>query len=219
MVKMEKKKNNKLLIAALALIAVVFVITAVISARSAYNKRIAEEKLTEVDFYSMQQFCGKNASAVMDAIASGKKEKLEKQLPGAEGIDDVMGFADWSKADFKGAVSMGAGSLSASPDENGMMDISEKFIVQAGDDKYVLFIETLTSRWGRENEGVSAVATLDEIGISEIRLRDTMLRAVNATELFANARKKNLQNAALKRSWKRTLSGSCHPHCTHRRRN
>ena len=135
MVKMEKKKNNKLLIAALALIAVVFVITAVISARSAYNKRIAEEKLTEVDFYSMQQFCGKNASAVMDAIASGKKEKLEKQLPGAEGIDDVMGFAD----------------------ENGMMDISEKFIVQAGDDKCVLFIETLTSRWGRENEGVSAV--------------------------------------------------------------
>ena len=157
MVKMEKKKNNKLLIAALALMAVVFVITAVISARSAYNKRIAEEKLTEVDFYSMQQFCGKNASAVMDAIASGKKEKLEKQLPDAEGIDDVMGFADWSKADFKGAVSMGAGSLSASPDENGMMDISEKFIVQAGDDKYVLFIETLTSRWGRENEGVSAV--------------------------------------------------------------
>ena len=37
------------------------------------------------------------------------------------------------------------------------------------------------------DEGISAVATLDEIGISEIRLRDTMLRAVNATELFANA--------------------------------
>ena len=36
-------------------------------------------------------------------------------------------------------------------------------------------------------EGISSVAVLDEIGISEIRLRDTMLRAVNATELFANA--------------------------------
>ena len=34
---------------------------------------------------------------------------------------------------------------------------------------------------------MSSVAVLDEIGISEIRLRDTMLRAVNATELFANA--------------------------------
>lgn len=154
---MEKKKNNRLLITVLALLAVVFVITAVISARSAYNKRIAEEKLTEADFYSMQEFCGQNASAVMNALASGNKDKLQKLMPGAEGIDDVMGFADWSKADLKGAVSMGAGSLSASPDKDGMMDISEKFIVQAGDDKYVLFIETLTSRWGRENEGVSAV--------------------------------------------------------------
>lgn len=154
---MEKKKNNRLLITALALLAVVFVITAVISARSAYNKRIAEEKLTEVDFYSMQEFCGQNSTAVMDALASGNKAKLEKLMPGAEGIDDVMGFADWSKADLKNAVSMGAGSLSASPDKNGMMDISEKFIVQAGDDKYVLFIETITSRWGRKNEGVSSV--------------------------------------------------------------
>ncbi len=154
---MEKKKSNRLLITTLVFLAVVFVITAVISACSAYNKRMAEEKLTEVDFYSMQEFCGQNASAVMNALASGKKERLEKQMPDAEGIDDVMGFADWSKADFKNAVSMGAGSLSASPDENGMMDISEKFIVQAGDDKYVLFIETITSRWGRKNEGLSSV--------------------------------------------------------------
>ena len=32
---------------------------------------------------------------------------------------------------------------------------------------------------------MSAIATLEEIGISEIRLRDTLLRATNATELFA----------------------------------
>ena len=68
-----------------------------------------------------------------------------------------MEFADWSKADFKNAESLGAGSLTAAPDESGRMDVSERFFVEAGDKKYVLFIETLTSRWGRKNEGVTAV--------------------------------------------------------------
>ena len=36
-------------------------------------------------------------------------------------------------------------------------------------------------------EGVSAIAVLDEIGFSEVRLSDTLLRATNASELFAKA--------------------------------
>ena len=35
-----------------------------------------------------------------------------------------------------------------------------------------------------DEEGVSAIKTLDDIGIAEIRLRDTLLRATNASELF-----------------------------------
>ena len=38
-----------------------------------------------------------------------------------------------------------------------------------------------------DEEGISAIATLQEIGVAEIRLRDTLLRAVNANELFAEA--------------------------------
>ena len=38
-----------------------------------------------------------------------------------------------------------------------------------------------------DEEGESAIAVLDEIGIREVRLRDTLLRSVNATELFASA--------------------------------
>lgn len=49
---------------------------------------------------------------------------------------------------------------------------------------FQLFIERLSQM---SDEGISAVAALDEIGVSEIRLRDTMLRAVNATDLFARA--------------------------------
>ncbi len=166
---MKKKRSNKILIAALILLAVVFVITAITVSKSTYEKKVAEEKLTEVDFYSMQDFCGKNARAVMDALKSGSKDKLAELMPGAAGMDDVMAFADWSKADFKKAESMGAGSLTSAPDESGKMDISERFFVEAGDKKYVLFIETLTSRWGRKNEGVTAVGVttyehFDDVG-------------------------------------------------------
>ena len=45
-----------------------------------------------------------------------------------------------------------------------------------------------------DEEGASAIATLNEIGINEIRLRDTLLRATNATELFAGTQA--LANAA-----------------------
>lgn len=157
---MKRKANKRLLITALILLAIVFALVAAVVSRSTYNKRLAEEKLTELDFYSMQAYCSENASAVMDALKSGKKDKLEALMPGAEGIDELMSFVDWSKADFKKAQSLGAGSLSDAPDENGRMDISEKFIVDAGDSKYVLFIETVTSRLGRQNDGVSAVGAI-----------------------------------------------------------
>lgn len=46
------------------------------------------------------------------------------------------------------------------------------------------FIEGLAQM---DENGESAIAVLDEIGISEVRLRDTLLRSVNATELFTKA--------------------------------
>ena len=47
-----------------------------------------------------------------------------------------------------------------------------------------------------DDEGESAIKTLSDIGINEIRLRDTLLRATNATELFSRAQ--NMANAAWK---------------------
>ena len=46
------------------------------------------------------------------------------------------------------------------------------------------FIERLAQM---DEEGISAIAVLNDIGIAEVRLRDTLLRSVNATELFASA--------------------------------
>lgn len=38
-----------------------------------------------------------------------------------------------------------------------------------------------------DEQGISAIATLQDMGFTEVRLRDTLLRATNATDLFANA--------------------------------
>lgn len=46
------------------------------------------------------------------------------------------------------------------------------------------FIEGLSTA---EERGVSAIAVLEEMGITEIRLRDSLLRAAGAQEVFANA--------------------------------
>lgn len=152
-----KKKSNQILVIALLLIALVFTVTAVRTAGSTYSKKVAGENITEPDFYAMAGYSAENSASVMKALKSGSAEKLGSLLTDPKGAEDVIAFADWSAADFDHAVSMGAGSLSAAPDKDGVMDISERFIVSAGEQKYVLYIETLTSRHGMNNEGVSLV--------------------------------------------------------------
>lgn len=186
---MKNNANKKTLITLLILLAIIFAAVTIRTARSTYDKRLAEENLTELDFFSMQKYCGENAKAVMDALRAGSKDKLDALMLNAAGTDDLLAFADWSKADFSAATSMGAGSLSAAPDENGRMDVSERFIVDAGDSKYVLFIETVTSRWGRNNDGVSAVSATtfehyDETGYDWLGEPDG--QSVLAGELFWN---------------------------------
>ena len=65
---MKTSKSNKILAAALIVLAVIFVLVAVMVSKSTYTRKVAEEKLTDVDFYSMQSFCGENAEAVMAAL-------------------------------------------------------------------------------------------------------------------------------------------------------
>ena len=155
---MSKNRSNKILITALIILALIFALAAYIGSKTAYDKKLAAEQLTELDFNSMQAFSAENSAAVMDALKSGSKGKLEELMLNDGGIDDLLNYAKWNKADFKKAVSLGAGSLTAAPDGAGKMDVSEMLLVDIGDTKYVLFVETLTSRLGRNNEGVTAVA-------------------------------------------------------------
>lgn len=128
------------------------------SANKTYNERLATEKITTLDTYSMNNYCKTNADAVMSALKAGDLAKLESLMLDPQGASSVMEFADWSKADFKNAVSMGSGSLTTKPNKKGRMDVSERFFVNTDNNKYVFFIETVCSRLGRDNDGVSAVA-------------------------------------------------------------
>ena len=141
----------------LLLMAVLFVCVFAVMEVRTFRGRIAAESFDTTDFYSMQRFSSENSDKVLSALGSGNMKKLTGLLDDAEGAEEVMRFADWRKADFDKAVSYGAGSLSTAADSGGRIDIGEKYVVQAGETKYVIYIETLTSRWGRRNEGVSAV--------------------------------------------------------------
>ncbi|MBQ6438866.1 MAG: hypothetical protein IJJ06_01845 [Mogibacterium sp.] len=154
---MKKKKSNRILLTAFLLMVAVFAVAAIMMAKSTYEKKVAAEKITEPDFYSMTEFSAENSKEVMKALKSESAEKLGALMIDSKGAESVTGFAEWSKADFDNAVSLGAGSFSKAPNQKGEMDISERFIVTLGEQKYVLYVETLTSRHGMNNEGVSAV--------------------------------------------------------------
>ena len=156
---MNEIKGKTKLIIFIIILALIFACTAALTARKIISAGRAEAKkeVTSLDKYSMSEYSSKNSEAVFAALKSGDEAALKKLLIDAKGAEDVMGFADWSSADFEKAVSMGSGSLTAKPDKKGRMDESERFFVDTGDSRYVFFIETLTADYGRVNKGVSAI--------------------------------------------------------------
>lgn len=150
--------DKKRIAALLVMMVALFVIALLISSLVTYKSKRANEKLDNVDTYKMESYSETNSAKVMKALASGKSKKLSKLMVSSEGADELMDFADWKNADFKNAVSLGSGSLMKAPDKNGKMEVDERFFVDVDGQKYVLFIESSTSRWGRKNDGVSAIA-------------------------------------------------------------
>ena len=100
------------------------------------------------------------------------------------GIESQMGGSAFSKALIKMEVAAATGgdALEDFARVSGMSasqfkDLWERDAASA----FQAFIVGLSKL---DEEGVSAIKTLDDIGIAEIRLRDTLLRATNASELF-----------------------------------
>lgn len=101
------------------------------------------------------------------------------------GIEAEMGGSAFSKALVKMEVAAATGG-EALEDFARVSDLTaEGFKSLFEADPAAAFQAFITGLSRMDEEGVSAIATLNDIGIAEVRLRDTLLRAVNANELFA----------------------------------
>ena len=112
------------------------------------------------------------------------------------GIEAQMGGSAFSKALVKMEVASATGGQAL--DDFGKVAgmTAQQFKTLWDNDPAAAFQAFIVGLSQMDDEGESAIAVLEEIGIKEIRLRDTLLRATNATELFSRAQ--NMANAAWK---------------------
>ena len=112
-----------------------------------------------------------------------------------------MGGSSLSKALIKMEVAAATGGQALTDFSQVCGLTEEQFRQMWANDPAAVFQKFIEGLAQMDDEGISAIAVLEGIGISEIRLRDTMLRAVNATELFsstqATANKAWQENTAL----------------------
>lgn len=103
------------------------------------------------------------------------------------GIEAQMGGSAFSKALIKMEVASATGGDALEDFGKVAGMTADQFKVLFDSDPAAAFEAFILGLAKMDEEGESAIAVLDEIGIKEVRLRDTMLRAVNATELFQRA--------------------------------
>lgn len=103
------------------------------------------------------------------------------------GIESQMGGSAFSKALIKMevAATTGGDALEDFAKVSGMT--AKQFKALWDSDPAAAFQSFIVGLSKMDEEGESAIATLEEIGIKEVRLRDTLLRSTNATELFSRA--------------------------------
>lgn len=103
------------------------------------------------------------------------------------GIEAQMGGSAFSKALVKMEVASATGgdALEDFAKVSGMT--AKQFKALWDSNPAAAFQSFIVGLSKMDEEGESAIATLEEIGIKEVRLRDTLLRSTNATELFSRA--------------------------------
>ena len=83
------------------------------------------------------------------------------------------------------AVQQGGDGLEQFADVAGMS--ASEFAAAFEDDAAGAIIQFIQGLGNMESEGRSAIAVLDEMGLSDIRMRDALLRAAGASDVFTNA--------------------------------
>lgn len=114
------------------------------------------------------------------------------------GIEAQMGGSAFSKALIKMEVASATGGDALEDFGKVAGMTGQQFKALWDSDPAAAFQSFIVGLSKQDDEGESAIAVLDEIGIKEVRLRDTMLRAVNATDLFSRAQ--NMATSAWKKN-------------------
>ena len=114
------------------------------------------------------------------------------------GIEAQMGGSAFSKALIKMEVASATGGNALEDFGRVAGMTAQQFKALWDSDPAAAFQSFIVGLSKLDDEGESAIAVLDEIGIKEVRLRDTMLRAVNATDLFSRAQ--NMATSAWKKN-------------------
>ena len=83
------------------------------------------------------------------------------------------------------AVQQGGDGLEQFADVAGMS--ASEFAAAFEDDAAGAIIQFIRGLGNMESEGRSAIAVLDDMGLSDIRMRDALLRAAGASDVFTNA--------------------------------
>nr|DAU88143.1 MAG TPA: minor tail protein [Caudoviricetes sp.] len=126
--------------------------------------------------------------------AAGKQVGLtEPQILGFSaalsslGLESEAGGSAFSKAlrKMETAVATGSSALGDFARVAGMT--SEQFAQMWKNNPAEAFQAFIVGLGSMNDEGIGAIATLDEIGITELRLSDTLLRSANATDLISDA--------------------------------
>ena len=102
------------------------------------------------------------------------------------GIEAQMGGSAFSKALVKMEVASATGGEALEDFGKVAGMTGKQFKTLWDNDPAAAFQAFIVGLSKMDEQGMSAIATLNDIGITEIRLRDTLLRATNATDLFAS---------------------------------
>lgn len=123
-----------------------------------YQERVKSETSKELDVYKMQEYAHENATIVLKSLKKGKTKKIINNMRRPANLDALMEYADWRHMDVRGSTSFGTGSFMPKPDRRGRMDVGEQIILTAGNKKYALYVQTLVSRYGKINKGITCIA-------------------------------------------------------------
>ena len=128
------------------------------TAGKTYQERVNNEQNTELDVYKMQKYAVDNTEKVLEALVAGDSDEIAELVPRATNVKELMEYADWENLDLDKKTSFGTGSFMPKPDKNGKMDVGELITLKTQNGKYVMYVQTVTSRYGIIDDGVSCIA-------------------------------------------------------------